>query len=74
MYVPCANITDLGVQLVQSILDQSHLTPLTSHIQPVLPDFDHTLRLYPLPTAVSSCLVTRAPKHKVLLGDFGRQV
>jgi DNA polymerase epsilon subunit 2 len=40
-------------QLVQSILDQAHLSPFTSNIQPVLPDYDHTLRLYPLPTAVA---------------------
>ncbi|KAI0921833.1 hypothetical protein AcV5_000679 [Taiwanofungus camphoratus] len=43
---------DLKRYLVQSILDQSHLVPLTNSIQPVLSDFDHTLRLYPLPTAV----------------------
>lgn len=59
-------------QLVQSILDQSHLIPLTTHIQPVLPDFDHAFRLYPLPTAVSSYLVATTPKHKALLGDSGR--
>ncbi|KAI0034454.1 DNA polymerase epsilon subunit B [Vararia minispora EC-137] len=35
-----------------SILDQSHLAPLTNNIQPVLADYDHSLRLYPLPTAV----------------------
>ncbi|KIP10726.1 hypothetical protein PHLGIDRAFT_22162 [Phlebiopsis gigantea 11061_1 CR5-6] len=34
------------------ILDQSHLVPLTTSIQPTLPEFDHTLRLYPLPTAL----------------------
>jgi hypothetical protein len=39
-------------QLVQSILDQSHLTPSTTHIQPVLPEYDHAMRLYPLPTCV----------------------
>lgn len=43
---------DLKRYLVQTILDQSHLVPLTISIQPVQPDFDHTLRLYPLPTAV----------------------
>jgi len=43
---------DLKRFLVQTILDQSHLVPLTISIQPVLSDFDHTLRLYPLPTAV----------------------
>jgi len=58
-------------QLVQSILDQSHLTPLTTHIQPVLPDFDHALRLYPLPTAVSSCLVFIRLNHNVILGHSG---
>ncbi|PCH41097.1 DNA polymerase epsilon subunit B [Wolfiporia cocos MD-104 SS10] len=30
----------------------SHLVPLTISIQPVLADYDHALRLYPLPTAV----------------------
>jgi len=43
---------DLKRYLVQSLLDQSHLLPLTYDIQPTLSDFDHTLRLYPLPTAV----------------------
>ncbi|KAL6309658.1 epsilon DNA polymerase [Sparassis latifolia] len=43
---------DLKRYLVQTILDQSHLIPLTNTIQPVLSDFDHALRLYPLPTAV----------------------
>ena len=37
---------------MQSILDQSHLAPLTLNIAPVLPDYDHALRLYPLPTCV----------------------
>ena len=40
-------------QLVQTILDQSHLMPVTTSIQPTLPDYDHALRLYPLPTAVN---------------------
>jgi len=44
----------LCLQLVQTILDQSHLTPLTINIQPTLSDYDHALRLYPLPTTVSS--------------------
>ncbi|KDR83646.1 hypothetical protein GALMADRAFT_235957 [Galerina marginata CBS 339.88] len=43
---------DLKRFLVQSILDQSHLSPLTINIQPVLSDYDHSLRLYPLPTAL----------------------
>ncbi|TFK55960.1 DNA polymerase epsilon subunit B [Heliocybe sulcata] len=35
-----------------TILDQSHLSPLTNNIQPIYADYDHALRLYPLPTAV----------------------
>ncbi|KAI0347310.1 epsilon DNA polymerase [Trametopsis cervina] len=43
---------DLKRYLVQSILDQSHLIPLSTSIYPVNSEFDHTLRLYPLPTTV----------------------
>ncbi|RDX55559.1 epsilon DNA polymerase [Lentinus brumalis] len=43
---------DLKRYLVQTILDQSHLMPVTISIQPTLSDYDHALRLYPLPTAV----------------------
>lgn len=39
---------------MQSILDQGHLCPLTVNIQATLSDYDHSLRLYPLPTAVST--------------------
>ncbi len=39
-------------QLVQSILDQSYLAPFTTHIQPILAEYDHAMRLYPLPTCV----------------------
>lgn len=39
-------------QLFQTILDQCHLSPLPQTVQPILPEFDHTLRLYPLPTTV----------------------
>lgn len=42
----------IWLQLVQSILDQSHLLPFTQSIQPTLSDYDHAFRLYPLPTAV----------------------
>ncbi|KAF8663414.1 hypothetical protein AX16_000986 [Volvariella volvacea WC 439] len=49
---PNVRSDDLKRYLVQSILDQGHLCPLTINIQPVLPDYDHTMRLYPLPTAV----------------------
>ncbi|KLO18036.1 epsilon DNA polymerase [Schizopora paradoxa] len=43
---------DLQRFLVQSIIDQSTLSPFTRNIQPVLPEFDYTLRLYPMPVAV----------------------
>ncbi|KAF8165254.1 epsilon DNA polymerase [Crassisporium funariophilum] len=49
---PDVKSEDLKRFLVQSILDQSHLTPLTINIQPVLSDYDHSLRLYPLPTTL----------------------
>lgn len=40
-------------KLVQSVVDQSHLSPFTRTVQPILPEYDHALRLYPVPTAVS---------------------
>ncbi|KAH9943488.1 epsilon DNA polymerase [Epithele typhae] len=43
---------DLKRYLVQTVLDQSHLMPMMTSIQPTLADYDHSLRLYPLPTAV----------------------
>lgn len=38
--------------LVRTLLDQSHLCPLPLPLQPALWDFDHALRLYPLPDAL----------------------
>ncbi|KAA1475990.1 DNA polymerase epsilon subunit B [Dentipellis sp. KUC8613] len=49
---PAVRNEELKRYLVQSVLDQSHLTPLTNNVQPVLSEYDHALRLYPLPTAV----------------------
>jgi len=43
---------DLKRYLVQSIIDQGHLSPLTPSVQPRLSEYDHALRLYPMPTAV----------------------
>ncbi|PIL37097.1 hypothetical protein GSI_00789 [Ganoderma sinense ZZ0214-1] len=43
---------DLKRYLVQTILDQSHLMPVTTSIQPTLSEYDHAFRLYPLPTTV----------------------
>ncbi|KAH7914209.1 DNA polymerase epsilon, subunit B [Hygrophoropsis aurantiaca] len=59
------NVTgeDLRRYLVQSILDQSHLTPLAASIQPTTADYDHSLRLYPLPTVV--VLADRYEKYKL---------
>jgi len=54
---------DLKRYLVQTILDQSHLTPLTINIQPTLSDYDHTLRLYPLPTAL--VLADKYDRYKI---------
>lgn len=42
------------VQLVQTVLDQAHLAPLPISVRPVLWDYDHALRLYPMPTTVST--------------------
>lgn len=42
----------LELQLVQTILDQAHLAPLPLPVRPVLWDYDHALRLYPMPTTV----------------------
>ncbi|TFK43454.1 epsilon DNA polymerase [Crucibulum laeve] len=60
---PNARAEDLKRFLVQSILDQSHLTPLTINIQPTLSDYDHTLRLYPLPTVL--VLADKYDRYKV---------
>ncbi|SGZ23885.1 BQ5605_C023g09654 [Microbotryum silenes-dioicae] len=38
--------------LVQTIIDQAHLTPLPLNVRPVLWDYDHAMRLYPMPTTL----------------------
>ncbi|PWZ02294.1 DNA polymerase epsilon, subunit B [Testicularia cyperi] len=43
---------DLKKYLVSTLLDQAHLCPLPQRVRPVLWDYDHTLRLYPMPTAL----------------------
>ncbi|KAK7470534.1 DNA-directed DNA polymerase epsilon, subunit B [Stygiomarasmius scandens] len=60
---PDVSSDDLKRFLVQSILDQAHLSPLTINIQPVLSDYDHSLRLYPLPTAL--VLADKYDKYKI---------
>ncbi|MCO5589717.1 hypothetical protein L7F22_043685 [Adiantum nelumboides] len=47
-----ANVVDLKKFLVSTVLDQAHLCPLPSWARPILWDFDHTLRLYPMPSAL----------------------
>ncbi|TFL05869.1 epsilon DNA polymerase [Pterulicium gracile] len=49
---PNVETNDLKKFLVQTILDQAHLSPLANNIQPVSSDYDHALRLYPLPTCI----------------------
>jgi DNA polymerase epsilon subunit 2 len=45
---------DLKKYLVSTILDQAHLCPLPQSARPILWEFDHAMRLYPMPSAVSS--------------------
>ncbi|CCJ29522.1 unnamed protein product [Pneumocystis jirovecii] len=51
----CNNISDCSSDsqqtqnLVRTLLDQSHLSPFSLSSRPTLWDFDHTLRLYPIP-------------------------
>jgi DNA polymerase epsilon subunit 2 len=49
---PNVESDDLKKFLVQTMLDQAHLSPIITNIQPVSSDYDHSLRLYPLPTCV----------------------
>ncbi|KAF8337053.1 epsilon DNA polymerase [Cantharellus anzutake] len=44
--------SDLKRFLVQTIVDQCNLSPLPFPVSPILWDFDHALRLYPMPSAV----------------------
>ncbi|EIW66910.1 hypothetical protein TREMEDRAFT_45435 [Tremella mesenterica DSM 1558] len=43
---------DMKRYLVQTILDQTHLSPLPLSVRPTLWEFDHALRLYPMPSAL----------------------
>ncbi|WWD06489.1 DNA polymerase epsilon subunit B [Kwoniella europaea PYCC6329] len=43
---------DMKRYLVQTILDQTHLSPLPISIRPTLWEYDHALRLYPMPSAL----------------------
>ncbi|KIJ99373.1 hypothetical protein K443DRAFT_133083 [Laccaria amethystina LaAM-08-1] len=54
---------DVRSEDLKRFVDQSHLTPLTINIQPTLSDYDHSLRLYPLPTAL--ILADKYERYKV---------
>ncbi|ODN74772.1 DNA polymerase epsilon subunit B [Cryptococcus amylolentus CBS 6039] len=43
---------DMKRYLVQTILDQTHLSPLPLSVRPTIWEYDHALRLYPMPSAV----------------------
>ncbi|WOO83431.1 DNA polymerase epsilon subunit B [Vanrija pseudolonga] len=45
-------VADMKRYLVQTVLDQAHLSPLPQSVRPTLWEFDHALRLYPMPTAL----------------------
>ncbi|KAK4057456.1 DNA-directed DNA polymerase epsilon, subunit B [Microbotryomycetes sp. JL221] len=47
-----SSAADLRKALVQTILDQAHLAPLPLNVRPISWDFDHALRLYPMPTTL----------------------
>ncbi|KAG8902425.1 DNA-directed DNA polymerase epsilon, subunit B [Tulasnella sp. 403] len=49
---PDVESADLKRYLVQTILDQCHLSPLTLSVQPTIWELDHALRLYPMPTTL----------------------
>lgn len=44
--------TKLTTHFVRTILSQAHLCPLPLHVRPVYWQYDHALRLYPLPDLV----------------------
>lgn len=48
-------------QVIKTILDQGHLCPLTDNQQPVFWEFDHALRLHPLPDLVRTTHHPDAP-------------
>lgn len=50
---PDMNVSSsISTHLVRTILDQSHLCPLPHHLRPSYWGYDHSLRLYPLPSSV----------------------
>ncbi|KAM0752277.1 DNA polymerase epsilon, subunit B [Meredithblackwellia eburnea MCA 4105] len=59
--------SDLRKALVQTILDQAHLAPLPLTVRPVYWEFDHALRLYPMPTTL--ILADKFDPYKLVYGD-----
>ncbi|CAH7688783.1 DNA polymerase alpha/epsilon subunit B-domain-containing protein [Phakopsora pachyrhizi] len=68
---------DITKNLVQTILDQAHLSPFALNVQPVAWEFDQALRLYPMPTALvladsySAYNLTYEGCHVFNPGSFG---
>ncbi|WFD18523.1 DNA-directed DNA polymerase [Malassezia caprae] len=46
---------DMPKFLVSTLLDQAHLCPLPPLVRPILWEYAHALRLYPMPSAVRLC-------------------
>jgi DNA polymerase epsilon subunit 2 len=46
---PAADATRLVGLVAQTVCDQAHLSPMPLTKQPLVWNFDHALRLYPLP-------------------------
>eukprot|EP00742_Colponemidia_sp_Colp-10_P009321 GILJ01010153.1.p1 GENE.GILJ01010153.1~~GILJ01010153.1.p1 ORF type:complete len:545 (+),score=81.60 GILJ01010153.1:34-1635(+) len=49
---PNEDSSELTDHLVKTLLDQSHLCPLPATVRPIYWEYDHAMRLYPLPDAV----------------------
>lgn len=63
--------------MVQQLMDNAHLAPLPLSVRPIYWEFDHALRLYPMPTAVrsdpsrpSTAGLTRAAVQLILADKF----
>eukprot|EP00968_Pinguiococcus_pyrenoidosus_P009585 scaffold743_cov267-Pinguiococcus_pyrenoidosus.AAC.24 len=41
--------SDIGEHFVRTLVDQAHLCPLPLSVRPIVWEYDHALRLYPLP-------------------------
>ena len=53
------------IQLVSTVLDQSHLIPVPLQVRPIFWSFDHALRLYPQSHLVSFFTFT----NQLILAD-----